>query len=101
MIEVSSPATTLCSMRFTTLHPHWHPVTLISPTTYDEITHGTEFPGYSRVINEFAEDVLQIGAELQSAKDRSVFVADFNRPLTGALQRAKTQYPRAGAAHRS
>lgn len=68
-------------------------LTLIAPTTYDEITHDTEFPGYSQVIDKFAEDVLQIGAQLQSIRNQPIFVADFNRPLTGALQRAKTQYP--------
>lgn len=68
-------------------------LTLICPTTYDEITHGTEFPGYSRVIDEFAEDVSRIGAQLQAAEDGGVLVADFNRPLTVALQRAKAQFP--------
>jgi len=68
-------------------------LTLICPTTYDEITHGTEFPVYSRVIDKFAEDVPQIVAQLQASGDKAVLVADFNHPLTDALQRAKTQYP--------
>ena len=68
-------------------------LTLICPTTYDEITHGTEFPGYSRVIDKFAEDVPQIAAQLQASGDKAVLVADFNHPLTDALQRAKKQYP--------
>src|ERR1700739_37323 len=68
-------------------------LTLICPPTYDEIPHGTEFPGYARVIDRFAEDVSQIGLQLQASGDKSVLFADFNRPLTDALQRAKTQYP--------
>jgi lysophospholipase L1-like esterase len=68
-------------------------LTLICPTPYDEITHGTEFPGYSRVIDTFADDVSQIGAQLQASGDKDVLVADFHRPLTAALDRAKTQFP--------
>jgi hypothetical protein len=67
--------------------------TLICPTPYDEITHGTEFPGYSRVIDKFADDVSAMGAELQASGDRTVLLADFHRPLTDALERAKTQFP--------
>ncbi len=68
-------------------------LTLICPTTYDEVTHGTEFPGYSHVIDKFAEDVPQIATQLQSSGDKAVFVADFNHPLTDALVRARAQYP--------
>lgn len=68
-------------------------VTLINPTPYDEITHGTEFPGYSRVIDKFADDVSGIGAELQKAGDKSILLADFHRPLTGMLQRGAEQFP--------
>ena len=68
-------------------------LTLICPTPYDEITHGTEFPGYSRVIDAFADDVSQIGAQLQASGDKSILVADFHRPLTAALERAKAQFP--------
>ena len=67
--------------------------TLICPTPYDEITHGTEFPGYSRVIDKFADEVSGMGAELQASGDRTVLLADFHRPLTDALERAKTQFP--------
>jgi lysophospholipase L1-like esterase len=68
-------------------------LTLIAPTPYDEITHGTEFPGYSRVIDEFADDVSRMCAELQASGDKTVLLADFHRPLTGLLERAKTQFP--------
>ncbi len=67
--------------------------TLICPTTYDEVTHGTEFPGYSRVIDGFAEDVSAIGAQLQTSGNGNVWVADLNRPMTEALERAKAQFP--------
>jgi len=53
--------------------------TLICPTPYDEITHGTEFPGYSRVIDKFADEVSGMGAELQASGDRTVLLADFHR----------------------
>ncbi len=68
-------------------------ITLICPTPYDEITHGTEFPGYSRVIDKFADDVSQIGAEMRASGDKQIQVVDFHRPLTDALKRAKEQYP--------
>jgi len=68
-------------------------LTLITPTPYDEITHGTEFPGYSGTIAKNAEDVLQIGAELQASGDKTLLTADFHRPLTDALERAKAEFP--------
>ena len=68
-------------------------LTLICPTPYDEITHGTEFPGYSRVIDNFADDISAMGAELQASGDRTVLLANFNRTLKDALSRAKTQFP--------
>src|ERR1700677_2628964 len=68
-------------------------ITLICPTPYDEITHGTEFPGYSRVIDMFADDVSRIGAQLQNSGDKQILVADFHRPLTVALERAKSNFP--------
>jgi lysophospholipase L1-like esterase len=68
-------------------------LTLISPTPYDEITHGTEFPGYSRIIDRLAEDVSRISAEMQAAGDKGIQVADFNRPLRNALERAKGEFP--------
>lgn len=54
-------------------------LTLICPTPYDEITHGTEFPGYSRVIDNFADDISAMGPELQASGDRTILLANFNR----------------------
>lgn len=68
-------------------------ITLISPTPYDEITHGTEFPGYSHVIDAFAEDVAAIGSQLQTVGDKSILVADFHGPMTHALELAKAEFP--------
>lgn len=68
-------------------------ITLIYPTPYDEITHGTEFPGYSRTIDQLAEVVARIGAKMQTSGDKRILVADFNRPLTEALQRAEKSFP--------
>ncbi|MGB7549259.1 MAG: SGNH/GDSL hydrolase family protein [Terracidiphilus sp.] len=68
-------------------------LTLICPTPYDEITHGTEFPGYARVINRFADDVSGIAAQLQAEGDKDVGVADMNRSMTDALERATQQFP--------
>jgi lysophospholipase L1-like esterase len=68
-------------------------ITLLCPTPYDEITHGTEFSGYSRVIDKFAEDVAGIGAQLQASGDKGIAVVDLNHPMTGALERAKAQFP--------
>lgn len=68
-------------------------ITVICPTPYDEITHGTEFPGYSRVIDRFADDVSQIGAQLRASGDKQILAADFHRPLTDALERARTNFP--------
>lgn len=68
-------------------------ITLITPTPYDEITHGTEFPGYSRVIDHFAADVSKIGAQLIASGDKRITVVDFNRPMTDALEQAKVEFP--------
>lgn len=68
-------------------------ITLISPTPYDEITHGTEFPDYSRIIDAFADDVIAIGGELQAAENKKFLVADFHGPMAHALQLAKAKFP--------
>jgi lysophospholipase L1-like esterase len=68
-------------------------MTLICPSPYDEITHGTEFPGYSRVIERNSEDIRQIADSLMKSGDKKVLLADFHRPLTNALQSAKAQFP--------
>lgn len=68
-------------------------ITLIRPTPYDEITHGTEFPGYSRAIDKLADDVAQISTQLQSAGDKNISLTDFHGPMVEALERAKNQFP--------
>jgi lysophospholipase L1-like esterase len=72
-------------------------ITLISPSPYDEITHGTEFPGYAHVLERNAEDVSRIAAkttaESQASGNQAVLFADAHSPLTQALERAKTQSP--------
>jgi len=68
-------------------------ITLIRPSPYDEITHGTEFPLYSKVIDDLADDVSKIAAERRAPGDTDILLADFHQPLVGALQRAKTQSP--------
>jgi len=68
-------------------------LTLICPTPYDEITHGTEFPGYARVIDKLAEDVPAMGAQLQASGGKDVLIADFHRPVTEALERAEKEFP--------
>jgi len=66
-------------------------LTLISSTPYDEITHGTEFPGYSRMIDRLANDVSQIAAQ----KDAGTFLfADFHLAMQDALERAKASEPK-------
>jgi len=68
-------------------------LTIISPTPYDEITHGTEFPGYSRVIDKFADDVSAIGAELEASGQKNIATADFHHRMTNALERANSKFP--------
>lgn len=68
-------------------------ITLICPTPYDEVTHGTEFPGYSHVIDTFAEDVAGIGSQLQASGDKKIMVADFHGPMMHALELAKAEFP--------
>lgn len=67
--------------------------TLLTPTPYDEITHGTEFPGYSEVIVKNAEDVAGLGGELQALGEKSLTIVDANRVLTHALETANAKYP--------
>jgi lysophospholipase L1-like esterase len=68
-------------------------ITLIRPSPYDEITHGSEFPGYSSVIDRNAGDVSEIAGTLRAQGDRRVLVADFHDPLVAALERANKQFP--------
>jgi lysophospholipase L1-like esterase len=67
--------------------------TLISTSPYDEITHGTEYPGYSQTVAQLAEDVAQIAQQMQSSGDKHLLFADFHRPLTDALTQAQKKFP--------
>jgi lysophospholipase L1-like esterase len=67
-------------------------LTLIRPSPYDEITHGTEFLHYSRVIDDLANDVTKMATERQAAGDK-VLLADFHQPLIEALEKAAAQSP--------
>jgi len=51
-------------------------ITLISPTPYDELTHGTEFPHYNQVVSRHAAFVKEL-----AASSRLGF-ADFFTPIT-------------------
>jgi lysophospholipase L1-like esterase len=66
-------------------------LTLIRPSPYDELTHGTDFPGYSSVIEHNARDVSEAAAQLQSTMKDHLLVADFYQPVVDALGRAKRQ----------
>ena len=68
-------------------------LTLIRPSPYDEITHGTEFPGYSRVIDDLANDVSKMAQERRTSGDNKLMLADFHQPLIDALERASRQSP--------
>ena len=58
-------------------------LTLIVPTPYDEITHGTEFPGLQATVERFGEFVAEYGRQMNRP------VANFYAPLVDVLRRAK------------
>jgi len=68
-------------------------LTLIRPSPYDEITHGTEFPGYSQVIDDLANDVSKMAEERRASGDNKLLLADFHQTLIDALKRASAQAP--------
>jgi lysophospholipase L1-like esterase len=68
-------------------------LTVILPTPYDEISHGTEFPGYSKVIDQSAKDLAAIAAERKVFNAKPITVVDFHGALVAALERAKTAFP--------
>lgn len=68
-------------------------LTLIAPTPYDEITHGTEFPGYARMIDRFAADVQRIAGQMRTAGDPPILFANFHQPVVEALERAHDHDP--------
>lgn len=67
--------------------------TLIAPSPYDEITHGTEFPGYAGLVAQLAADVPQIANARQTQSGEQVLLADFQKPLADALSCARTRSP--------
>jgi lysophospholipase L1-like esterase len=56
-------------------------VTLISPTPYDEVTHGTEFASYNEVVSRHAAFVKELAANAHLG------FSDFNQVETGLLNR--------------
>jgi lysophospholipase L1-like esterase len=68
-------------------------LTLILPTPYDEITHGTEFPGYSKTIDTIAEDVAELAAQRKAHSEVPVFIVDFHHRLVDTLSRATSDFP--------
>jgi lysophospholipase L1-like esterase len=67
--------------------------TLIRPTPYDEITHGTEFPGYSSVVARNAETTAALAEQLRTTLPSRVYTADFQQLLVDALHRAVQESP--------
>ena len=51
-------------------------ITLISPTPYDEVTHGTEFPEYNQVIARYA------AFDRELAASSHLSFSDFNQAIT-------------------
>ncbi len=62
-------------------------ITLIASSPYDEVTHGTQFPGLSTTVARYAGFVQQLAAE------RHDTFANFNSALDEALRSAKKQNP--------
>lgn len=67
--------------------------TLMGSTPYDEVTHGTEFPGYSRIVAQLSKDVPHLAEQFQASTKATVLSADFYKPLTEALDRAQREEP--------
>jgi lysophospholipase L1-like esterase len=55
-------------------------ITLISSTPYDELTHGTEFPGLSTTVQRYGQFVAQL------ARERGITFVDFNAPVDDAVR---------------
>jgi lysophospholipase L1-like esterase len=62
-------------------------LTLIVPTPYDELTHGTEFQGLGETVHRYGEYVADYG------KQANYTVADFYTPMTDLLRSAKNDNP--------
>jgi lysophospholipase L1-like esterase len=72
-------------------------LTLINPTPYDEVTHGTEFPGYADLVAQLSADVTKFSTEVKAPNGEPVYRADFQAPLLHALQVARQQDPQLAA----
>jgi len=68
-------------------------LTLVMPTPYDEITHGTEFPGYSKTIDTISDDVAEIATQRKAHSETPIFIVDFHHPLVSALTNAAHAFP--------
>jgi lysophospholipase L1-like esterase len=62
-------------------------ITLIASSPYDEVTHGTQFPGLSATVQRYGNFVEQL------ARDRHDAFANFNSALDDALHSAMKQNP--------
>ena len=67
--------------------------TLINPTPYDEITHATEFPGYSSLVAQLSADVTTIASARARLPGFHIVRADFQAPLLATLGRAERASP--------
>jgi lysophospholipase L1-like esterase len=62
-------------------------ITLISPTPYDELTHGTEFPQYNQVITRYA------AFDKDLAASSHLSFSDFNQAITNLDDAALAKNP--------
>jgi lysophospholipase L1-like esterase len=62
-------------------------ITLISPTPYDEITHGTEFAHYNEVVSRHAGFVRELAASSHFG------FSDFNSAVTAVLNSGRQKDP--------
>jgi lysophospholipase L1-like esterase len=62
-------------------------ITLISPTPYDETTHGTEFPHYNDTMTRYTAWVRDLAATSHYG------YADFNSPMNDLTEKAARQNP--------
>jgi lysophospholipase L1-like esterase len=63
-------------------------ITLLENTSYDEVTHGTEFPGYMETTNHIAEATPSLAAQ------EKVEVIDTNTPVRHLLLAAAATEPK-------
>ena len=76
-------------------------VTLISPTTYDEITHGTEFPGYSTSHQRVCRRCLADWGTALKRQGQISLCRRLQSPAHRSAATCKNAISRARAAHRS